>query len=571
MRLSDYIPILSWARNYPRTDLRHDLQAGLTIGIMVIPSGMAYGMLAGLPPIYGLYTAMIPMLLYALLGTSRQLVIGPAAVIAILVASGVGTIADHGTADYIGLTLLLTLMVGVIQVVLGALRLGFLANFLSHPVLSGFISAASVIIIFSQLRHLTGIDIDRSHLVHKIFLDLLRKIGDLHWLTLVVGVGGMLVISISRRIHKSLPAAIFAVVLGILIVYILGLYDRGVRVVGDVPSGLPVFTIPEISGANLTKLLPTALTIALISILESIVIAKAMVRRFRNGPIVPNQEFRAVGIANVAGAFFQAFPVAGSFSRTAINAEAGGKTGFSSLIGAISVAITLLVLTPLFYYLPNAILASVIIMAVINLIDFREPRFLWKSNKTDFWMLMTTFLATLFIGIEEGILIGVVLSLVMVIYKSTRPHIALLGRVPGSLEFRNVERFDDLEINEKILVVRFDAPLYFANADQFRRKLAEMRRGKVHLELIIIDASSITDMDSTAIHLLQELVEDYKNENIEVFFTSLRGPVRDALAISGFSQTVGTHRFYLSVEDAIQAFISGSSDAFPKYSFQTNQ
>jgi SulP family sulfate permease len=400
MKLSGYIPILEWLPKYQRKYLGSDLLAGLTVGVMVIPQGMAYGMLAGLPPIYGLYASLVPMAIYALLGTSKHLVIGPAAMVSLMVAFGVGQLAEPSTAEFIRLATTLALMVGIIQFSLGMLRMGFLTNFLSYPILSGFTSAASIIIFFSQLKHLVGIDLARTQHVHKIIFEAMKRFGELQPQTLIVGLAGIGIIVLASRIHKAIPSALLAVIFGICAAYFMPLEAQGVLLVGNVPEGLPVFAMPNLEFSNLKSLFPIALTISLIGILESMVIAKAIHRRHKDYDIIPNQEFRALGIANLLGSMFQAYPSDASFSRSAINDEAGAKTGVSSLVGAAIVALTLIFITGWFYYLPKAILASVIMVAIVKLINVKDARFLWRSNRTDFFMLLATFLATLFIYIS---------------------------------------------------------------------------------------------------------------------------------------------------------------------------
>ncbi|MCB0678848.1 MAG: sodium-independent anion transporter, partial [Saprospiraceae bacterium] len=318
MNLKSYFPAFDWITNYRRDDLKGDLSAGLTVGVMLIPQGMAYAMIAGLPPIYGLYASTLPLIVYALLGTSRQLAVGPVAMVSLLTAAGVGALAEGGTEAYLQMAILLALLVGGIQFLLGVFRLGFLVNFLSHPVISGFTSAAALIIGLSQLKHLLGIPLGRSHHIHEILIEAGQRIGELHWPTFLIGLGGIGLILLVKKVSRAIPGPLLAVVFGILAVWLFGLSGEGVKIVGTVPQGLPSFELPAFSWGTTGALMPIALTIALVSFMESIAVAKAIQAKHKNYKVIPNQELIALGLANVGGSFFQAYPTTGGFSRTAV-------------------------------------------------------------------------------------------------------------------------------------------------------------------------------------------------------------------------------------------------------------
>lgn len=552
MSLKQFIPALEWLPKYNNQQLKGDVVAGLTVGVMLIPQGMAYAMIAGLPPIYGLYASTIPLVIYALLGTSRQLAVGPVAMISLLTAASIGSLAEGGTEVYIALAITLALFVGIIQFLLGLFRLGFLVDFLSHPVISGFTSAAAFIIGLSQLKHLLGVSIDRTHHVHEIIIQAIEQFGNINWMTFAIGVGGIAIIKGAKKIHKAIPAPLLVVVAGILVVWGLGLTEQGVKIVGTIPSGLPSLSMPIIDAGILKSLLPIALAIALVSFMESIAVAKAIQSKHKDYKIVSNQELIALGLANVGGAFFQSYPVTGGFSRTAVNDQAGAKTGIASIISAGLIVLTLLFLTPLFYYLPQAVLASVIMVAVFGLIDVKEAIHLWKASRSDFYMLIVTFLGTLILGIELGIGIGILLSLVWIIYRSTRPHIAVLGKVPNTHFYRNIARFDQVEVREDLLIVRFDAQLYFANMSYFREKIEDLVMAKGEpLQTIIIHSGSINGMDSSAIHMVEDLVMEMKNQGIRLVFAAVIGPVRDAMRRGHLLRKIGEHNFFMSVQDAV--------------------
>ncbi|MBX2927633.1 MAG: solute carrier family 26 protein [Saprospiraceae bacterium] len=573
MQLDKFIPALSWLTGYRKSDLKGDVSAGLTVGVMLIPQGMAYAMIAGMPPIYGLYASTVPLILYALLGTSRQLAVGPVAMVSLLTAAGVGAIAGVGTEQYIALVILLALLVGVLQLLLGVFRLGFMVNFLSHPVISGFTSAAAIVIGLSQLKHLLGISLPRGERLHEILAGAWQHVGETNLLTLSIGIGAIVLIQLVKHWRKSFPGSLLAVVGGILLVWGLGLHEHGVKIVGKVPGGLPALGLPSFEWATLQSLLPIAAAIALVSFMESIAVAKAMQSRHRNYKLDANQELIALGAANIGAAFFKGFPITGGFSRTAVNDQAGARTGLAAIISAVLVVVTLLFLTPLFEFLPNAILAAVIMVAVYGLIDHKEAKHLWRSNRSDFSLWVVTFLATLFIGIEQGIGLGVLLSLALVIYRTTKPHVAVLGRVPDSFFYRNVERFSNLEQRPDVLIVRFDAQLYFANVNYFRDSIDELAAQKGDaLKVLIINAESINTLDSSGVHALEELIEQYRQRGISAFFVSVKGPVRDAMAKAHLTDKIGGQYFFMSNQQAVDAFdnIRQGND-FTPYILQTNK
>ena len=549
-----YIPILGWLPDYNKSNLKGDLSAGLTVGVMLIPQGMAYAMLAGLPPIYGLYASTVPLVLYAIFGTSRQLAVGPVAMVALLIATGVGQLADPATDQFILLAILLALMVGVLQFVLGIFRLGFLVNFLSHPVISGFTSAAALIIGLSQLKHLLGFDIPRSNFVHEILISAIVGFDQIHVPTLLLGAGGILVILLLKRINKSIPGPLVAVILGIVAVSLLGLDENGMKIVREVPEGLPAFSIPVPDMTHLESLLPIALTIALVGFMESIAVAKAIQAKHKDYEVDPNQELIGLGLANIGGAFFNAFPTTGGFSRTAVNDQAGARTGMASIISALLIVLTLLFLTPLFYYLPKAILASVIMVAVFGLIDFKEVIYLWRTDRRDFLMLAATFLATLLLGIEQGIGTGVILSLAMVIYRSAYPHMAILGKMPGIPVYRNINRFTQAKEREDILVIRFDAQLFFANIGYLKDKLWEQLKSRKNLKLVILNADAINGLDSSAAHVLGDIVKELRSGGVDFYMSGVKGPVRDTMHRCGLMEQIGKDHFFLYVHEAVRHF-----------------
>lgn len=556
-----YIPILDWITSYNSTQLRGDLNAGLTVGVMLIPQGMAYALLAGLPPVYGLYASIIPLVIYAIFGTSRQLAVGPVAMVSLLVLAGVGELAEIGSARFIQLAILTAMGVGILQLLMGVFRMGFLVNFLSHPVLSGFTSAAALIIGASQVKNLLGIDLPRTKYIHEIVIGAIEKFLEIEPFTAAIGIGSILLIVLIRKWKKTFPSALAVVVLGTIITAVFGLDQQGVSIVGTVPEGLPSFKMLSFNLADFEALLPTILVIGLVGYMESIAVAKALAKK-HGYKVSANQELVALGMANIAGSLFQSYPTTGGFSRTAVNDQAGSKTGMASIISAAIIGFTVLFLTQYFYYLPSAVLAAIIIVAVAGLFDAKEILHLWKTDKKDLSMLLITFFATLSLGIEEGIAVGVLVSLTLVIYSSTKPHSAELGQLGKTKNYRNVDRYTKSNTEEEILIYRFDAQLYFANVEYFKSTIDQLivEKGE-KLVLLVLDASAMNNIDSTGIHMLLELIAELKAKSIQFYLAGVLGPVRDKLTKANIVERKGRESFFFDVADAVEHF---KKDEFPK-------
>ncbi len=552
--LKKWIPLVdALSRGYGREDMRGDLAAGLTTAVMLIPQGMAYAMLAGLPPIIGLYASTLPIIIYALFGTSRQLAVGPVAMVSLLTASGIGALGiDGGTEQYVAYAVLLALMVGVIQLGMGLARMGFLVNFLSHPVISGFTSAAALIIGLSQLKHLLGIDLHRSHHIHEILLEAGRKASDIHPTTVLIGALSIAALLGLKAWNPKFPRALAVVAVATVSVWALGLVDQGVKIVADVPAGLPSPTVPTIDLDAIASLWPTALAISLVGFMESISVAKAFARKHRYD-VEPNQELIGLGAANLAGAAFSGYPVTGGFSRTAVNDQAGARTGVAGIITASVIILTLLFLTPLFYYLPKAVLAAIIMTAVFGLIDIKEVKHLWQVKRGDLALLLITFVATLSVGIEAGVLTGVAASLIFFVVRTTRPHTAVLGQLPGTEVYRNMANFPEAVPVPGVLAVRVDASFYFGNVTFLKETLKKLRaEAKTPVFAVVMDASSINYLDSSADSALHEIVEDFRGDGIEVYFAGVKGPVREVMQRSHFEEKLTDARFFHTVHQAIQ-------------------
>ena len=552
MNIKKIIPILEWLPNYEKSLFRDDLIAGITVGIILIPQGIAYALIAGLPPIYGLYCALVPQIIYAIFGSARQVAIGPVATDSLIVATGVSTLALAGSESYISIAILLALMVGTIQFILGIFNLGFIVNFLSRPVITGFTSAIALIIGVNQFRNLFGVDFIQSDQIHEVLEDIFLQISDYNFHTTIIGLIAIIIILIFRKIDKRIPNALIVVVFGIVTMRYFGRNLLDVPIVKNIPSGLPSFGIPEFEIEQIRELFPIALTLVMVGYLETISIGKSQETKQDVYKVRPNQELISLGLSNIVGSLFKSFPVASSFSRSAINLESGAKTGMAALISVVMVTITLLFLTPLFYFLPKTILAAIIIVAVFGLVSFKEASFLWRANNLDFWLMISTFIATLFFGIEYGISVGVGLSLVVLIFRTSRPYVAELGKVPDANFYRNKERFEEVIIEDDILVFRFDAQLFYANASYFRDKLDEMaeKKGKA-LKLIVLDSESINRTDSTGVEILKERIKFYQKKGVLFYFAGAKGPLRDALFKGGLLRIIDVNHFFMRANDAV--------------------
>ncbi len=546
------MPIFHWLPQYRKSQLRGDLFAGVTVGVMLVPQGMAYALIAGLPPVYGLYASIVPQLIYAIFGTSRQLSVAPVAMDSLMVAAGVSVLAAEGTASYISFTILLAFFMGAFQLLLGFARMGFITNLLSKPVISGFTAAAAVIIGLNQLKYLLGTDIGRSNKIYEVVLSAVHKMDEIHLVTLLLGIGGILTIGLSKRIHQSLPGSLIAVISGVVVVFVFRLDQSGVHIVQTIPQGLPDFQLPDFSLGRFVELIPLAMTISVVAFMEAYSVAKAIESKKKNYKVEPNQELVALGAANLLGSLFQSFPVTGGFSRSAVNEQAGAVTPLASVISALLIGLVLLFLTPLFYYLPHAILAAVIIVAVANLIDLKFIWKLWRESKIEFGLLGATFLVTVNFSIVPGIMTGVALSILMLLYKSAYPHIAILGRLKGRMEFRNVKRFKDLEVWNDKLILRIDAPISFINIQYVRDYLLEKLNANDRITSVIIDASAVSYMDATAVQGLEEILDKLEEQHIQLLLAEVVGPVRDVLFKTGLLQKVGIEHVFLTLNDALK-------------------
>ncbi|GAA3510648.1 sulfate permease [Aquimarina addita] len=507
----------------------------------------------GVPPIYGLYACLIPLILYAFLGTSRQLSIGPVAVTAILVMSGVSQLAKPFTTEFTNLVVFAGLLIGILQIFMSVLRMGFLVNLISQPVISGFISAAAIIIIISQLGSSLGMKIPDFKYAYENVWYVIQHINAIHLITFIICIVSITLMLVFKKWKKSFPGALFVLVVATGITIAFDLNNLGVAVIEEVPSGLPEFGIPTMSYDSMMALIPSVLTVTFIGYVGSIGIAKSLEMKNRDHTIRPNQELLALGLAKVIGSFFQAIPSSGSYSRSAINDEAGGKTAISSIITVCMVIISLLFLTSYFYYIPKAVLAAIILVSVFGLINYKEARYLLTLRRREFIVMIITFFGTLVFGVELGIFIGVILSYIFLQYYSSKPHVAELVNIPETTYYRNINRFPEASQSSNYLIIRFDDQLYFANTSYFKDTiLSHINKRKVKPNFFILVCTNMHDVDSTGLHVLEDIHQYLEESRIQLLITGAIGPVRDVLKRAGFTDRLGVHHYFMNIEDAVR-------------------
>jgi len=488
--------------------LKVDILAGITVALVLVPQSMAYAQLAGLPAYYGLYASFLPPMVAAIFGSSRQLATGPVAVVSLMTAASLEPIAALGSEGFLVYATMLAVMVGVFQMTLGVFRLGVLVDFLSHPVVIGFTAAGAIIIGTSQLGKLFGVTVEKSaHHYETVYHMIQAALTDTHWPTLIISILSFVFIVGLRKWRPTLPVVLIAVVITTLISKVLGYADFGGAIVGDIPKGLPKFSIPEFNFDIVMQLATSAVVISLVGFMEAISIAKAMAARTRNR-LDANQELVGQGLSNIVSGFFSGYPVSGSFSRSAVNINAGARTGFSSIVTGIVVGITLLFLTPLLYHLPQATLAAVIIMAVLGLVKFEPIKHAWKAEKHDGIVAVVTFVLTLVLAphLDQGIVIGVVLSMGLFIYRTMRPRFAITSRFHDGT-FRDLKIHPELDRCKNIVLIRFDMSLYYANAGYFETEVLRVFADHPEAKFIILDAEGINMLDSTGQMVLTQLYE----------------------------------------------------------------
>ncbi|MCV6612941.1 MAG: sulfate permease [Amphritea sp.] len=579
-QIRDYLPVSHWLKSYQRDTFVSDLVAGIVVGIMLIPQGMAYAFLAGLPPEFGLYAAILPLFLYALLGSSRSLAVGPVAIASLMVGSTIADATASGLGDPVTIAINLSLLTGLILLLLRALRLGAIVNFMSHSVISGFTSAAALLIAVSQIRHLTGLEIPRDSFITDQLMQPLLQFNSINPSTLSLACAALFTLwFVKEKLcclleRSAVPAwlsqpicragPMFAMLLGIILVAALELdLQAGVAIVGLIPEGLPQLQMISIDLQLWQQLLTPAALIALIGFLESVSVGTTLASK-RRERIDPNKELVALGAANLGAAISGTYPVAGGFGRSMVNHAAGAQTTIASIIAALLVAITVAFFTPLFYYLPNAVLGAVIVMAVLPLIDIKAFTDSWRFNKADALTLLGTFLFVLVLGVELGILCGIAISFLLLLYRSSQPHIAVVGRVGDSQHFRNIERYD-VTTDKHILAIRIDESLYFANTrfveDFIRAQCATHRE----VEHVVMICNAVNFIDASALESLENLSVHLASEGITLHLSEVKGPVMDQLQNTHFIELIQPGKVFFTTDEAIRELTVDNTNPLASY------
>ena len=566
-----YFPILTWSRDYNRTVLTNDLMAAVIVTIMLIPQSLAYALLAGLPAEMGLYASILPLVAYAIFGTSRTLAVGPVAVVSLMTAAAAGKLAAQGTPEYIMAAITLAFLSGLMLLVMGLFRLGFLANFLSHPVIAGFITASGVLIATSQMKHILGVRAEGHNLIDML-TNLIAEVDAINWITLIIGGASLaflfwvrkglkpllLSLGLKPRMADLLAKAgpVIAVALSILVVWLFGLDARGVAIVGQVPMGLPPLTLPGFSADLWGQLFGSALLISIIGFVESVSVAQTLAAKKRQR-IVPDQELVGLGASNIAAAVSGGYPVTGGFARSVVNFDAGAETPAAGAYTAIGIALAALLLTPLLYFLPKAVLAATIIVAVLSLVDFSILRKSWTYSRVDFAAVSATIVLTLTFGVEIGVSAGVALSILLFLYKTSRPHVAEVGLVPGTQHFRNIKRHE-VETHDSLVTIRIDESLYFANAAFLQDLIYDRIVCDQPIRDVVLMCSAVNEIDMSALESLEAINTRLDELGIRLHMSEVKGPVMDRLKRSHFLQDM-TGEVFLSQYDAHVALTGGNA------------
>ncbi|MCO6409353.1 sulfate permease [Hoeflea alexandrii] len=571
-RLARVMPVFDWGRRYDRDALGNDLVAAVIVTIMLIPQSLAYALLAGLPAETGIYASIAPIVLYAIFGTSRALAVGPVAVVSLMTAAAIGNIAEPGSPELLLAAVTLAFLSGAFLILLGIFRLGFLANFLSHPVIAGFITASGILIAMSQLRHILGISAGGANLP-ELLQSLFEHLGEINWITLAIGVSataflfwvrkGLMPLLLSTGMKPKLAGVlakagpVAAVFVTTFIAWVFNLSETaGVRVVGDVPQGLPPLTMPSFSPDLLGQLIGPAVLISIIGFVESVSVAQTLAARKRQR-IVPDQELIGLGAANVGAAFTGGYPVTGGFARSVVNFDAGAETPAAGAYTAVGLLLAAMLLTPLIYNLPQATLAATIIVAVLSLVDFSILKKTWAYSRADFAAVTATIALTLLFGVEVGVTAGVLLSILIHLYKSSRPHMAVVGRVPGTEHFRNVKRHK-VEIDETVLTLRVDESLYFANARYLEDSLYDMVAARPQLKHVVLMCPAVNEIDMSALESLEAINERLHALGVTFHLSEVKGPVMDRLRRGDFLQHL-SGKVFLSQHQAALELAAGPS------------
>lgn len=547
------LPLINRLKIYNLNTFRLDFIASISVFILLVPQAMAYAVLAGLPAVYGLYGAIVPLMIYPFFSSSAYLSIGPVALMSMILLSGVSVFSTPGSPEYIDLILLTSFMSGIIQIVFAFLKLGNLSNLISRPVMFGFMVAAACIIVIGQLPVLLGIELPRINFLPKLLLSLIQNFTSLNVIALSLGLIALLLLILLPRLNHKLPSALIVVVLSSLMVYGLNLEQHDIGLIGEVPSGFPKMYLGFFNWDHIMLLIPEAFIVSIIGFIGSYSIASDLARDNKLEPIEPQRELLGLGVAKLIGSFFLAMPSTGSFTRSFVNKNNGAQSGVSSIITAILVVLLLLWFNSAFRYLAQPILAAVVISSVLSLFDVKEMKKLFLTDRRDFISFLITVLLTLILGIVNGILLGIGWSLISIVMRATKPHYAILGKLPGTNTYRSLTRYPEAESHEENLIFRYDQDIFFGNSDHFFQSMLYEIEQRPNIKRVIFQATSLNKPDATAIEKIRDILEYCHDRDLRFIITDLSGPPRDLFHKTGIFELIGSENFHLSIGHATES------------------
>ena len=518
--MKNFIPILKWLPKYKKKNFYFDFVAGINVGILLIPQGMAYALIAGLPPIYGLYAALTPQIVYAILGTSRQLAVGPVAIDSLIVASGLGIISVSSPEQYILMAISLAFIVGSFQIIMALFRFSFITSFLSKPLINGFISALAIIIGFGQLKYLLGISLSQTSLIQNILIDIYNNVNQINLQTLYLGLSSILIILFFKKYKPKFPIYFIILILGTFISYIFNLNKTGIDVVGNIPKGLPEFKTPLLNYEIMIDLFSIGITLAILGYIHAISIAKKIEEKHNYYKINTNQELFALGMSNIIGSFFQSYPISGGLSRSAVNDESGAKSGISSIISAFIVALIIIFFTSYLYHLPKAVLSSIIIVAVFNLIDYKFPRKLFSNFIDEFFLLTITFFVTIFYGIIGGILIGILISILIITLRFKKSNFSLKKKIKNLMNYASIISVSDIpQKKSNILILELKGQLFYGNLSFLKSFIEKKTINSSSLNTLIFDIKNLYHIDNSGSESFCQIIKKLNNKKIRVIIS----------------------------------------------------
>jgi len=553
--LKNFIPILKWLPKYKKKNFFYDFSAGINVGILLIPQGMAYALIAGLPPIYGLYAALTPQIVYAILGTSKQLAVGPVAIDSLIVASGLGIISISSPEQYILMAISLAFIVGSFQIIMALFRFSFIATFLCKPIINGFVSALSIIIGFGQLKYLLGISLSQTSLIQNILIDIYNNINQINLPTLYLGLSSIFIILFVKKYRPKFPIYFTILILGTFVSYIFDLNKTGIDVVGNIPKGLPEFKIPLLNYDIIIDLFTIGITLAILGYIHAISIAKKIEEKHNYYKINTNQELIALGMSNIIGSFFQSYPVSGGFSRSAVNDESGAKSGISAIISAFIVALTMIFFTSYLYHLPKTILSSIIIVAVFNLVDYKFPQKLFLNYKDEFFLLTITFLFTIFSGIKEGIIIGIFTSILIIILRFKNDGLSIKKKIKYLMNYKSIISISDKHKKKSnILILELKGQLFYGNLTYFKSFINKKTINSSFLKTLILDIENLYHIDSSGSESFCQIIKMLKNKNIKVAISGFNKNKKDFKFDNNLIDCINKNNIFISIDNALENF-----------------